>query len=233
MRELLREQWEAIAGACATLLAIILALIWLITDKHYLEPMIEITTAIMSFLVFLISFRAILSQSNYRTFSEEFNHQLEKFWTDFGALIKEKGQHDGIVEFFDNEDNVIEVARDSNLILRSKRPKSGDAGYLELIVFPDNLESGSEILYYVNAHFFKKRALLEKIPEAQIARLTAAQIAYKVNESFANFAAEATEYDELRAIVAIRLQHKMSTPKDAREVVGLFRYLILLQLALD
>jgi hypothetical protein len=233
MKELIKDQWEAVVGAVATLLTIILAIVWLITQSQYLEPIIEITTAITAFLVFFISFRAILAQTNFRTFSQEFNHQLEKFWTDFGALVKEKGQHDGVVEFFDGKDNIIEVARDSNLILKSEHPKTGDAGYLELIKFPDDLEEGSVVEYYVNAHFFKKRALLEKIPEAQIARLTAAQISYKVNESFSNFAAEATEYDDLRAIVTIKLRHKMSGQKDAREVVGLFRYLILLQLALD
>lgn len=232
MRELIKEHWEAVVGAFATLLSIILALFWLITQNEYLEPLMEILTAITAFLVFFISFKVIIKQSNIRTFSQEFNHQLEKFWIDFGALVKEKGEHDGNIDFLDNKRNVIEIAHDTNLVLKSDYPKLKNDMYFDLFEFPDELNFGSEIRYFVNTKLLSKRALIENTTEVQVARLIAAQIAYKVNETFLDFAAEATDFDETSAIVTIKLRRKMTSARDAKEIVDLFRYLLILQLAL-
>ncbi|MDR2976812.1 MAG: hypothetical protein LBV19_05810 [Streptococcaceae bacterium] len=232
-RLIFKEHWEILLGAIVTVITISLSLIWLFANFQAAEPILEVTQALVTFLVFLVSFKAIMSRYDKNTFAQEFNIQMKKFWTEFGALIRESGEHDGVIDFTDSEANVLEISKDTNSILKKDIPAQS-ADYYELVVIPDEFAEGSEIIYYVNSHHFEKRARVENTDPLQLARLVGASVAYKVNENYAShFAAESTDFDGHRAIVTIKLKKKMKSAADAKEIVYLLRYLIVLQLALD
>ena len=230
-----KKYWELIVGGIVTIITIIVSISWL--GLHFIssdlaEPIISITAALLAFLVFVVSFKAIMANSSRKTFEDTFNIEMKKLWVEFGALIREGGTHDGEVDFEDNMNNIILLSNNHNNILK-KDVIDDENEYHELIEFPDKFENGALVSFYVNKTNFETRANYEKIEPILLARLAAAQMAYKVNESYLDFSAESTEFDEEKAIISIECQKNFDKAEDAVEIVALLRYLIILQLALD
>jgi len=232
MKKLFKENLELMLGLVASIAVILLAISWLIKDLGVAEPIITIFDTGISFAVLIVAYKAIRDKYRKKDFQSYLNEHIANIWKFYGRLVREKGGHDGIIELQDGEDNVLQIAVDTNEILSvSETEKASE--YIDFISFPDELTTRSTIETYVHYKKFEARAMRENASTEMVARLVAAQIAYRINENFTLFSANATSYDDEKALVVIKINDDLDTEDEAKQFVDLINYIVIYYLALD
>jgi hypothetical protein len=230
----IKENFELVLGLVSSIIIVIIAVYWFENQNvSFAEPVITILEALVSAMVLVVAFNAIRDKYRKQPFSYYFNLYLRDIWKAYGDLLRLQGSRTMDVDLEDGKANHLQIAKDPNRLLADNNDDGEKATYVDFITFPDDLSQKSHIKIHIIYEKFKARADREEAKVEMVSRLIAAQLAYRINENFELFTAEATQFNQHAAIVDVRVNDDLDTEDEAKQLISLINYAIIFNLALD